>query len=361
MRVATYNVENLFSRVHAMNSDDPTQTTVVLAAAAELQRLIAQPLYSESDKARMLAILKEHKATGPSGPFFLQETRRRLYSNGKIVANGREDWIGWIEWRRDLIQGPAIENTGRIINELKADLLCLVEVESRPVLRRFNDTILKEAPYPHAILIDGNDERGIDVAMLCRRPITDMRSHTDDLDLTTHWPIFSRDCAEFEIDIPGTHHLWVLVNHFKSRGYGSKPANDAKRKRQAETVAAILRRFDLEKQWVIVAGDFNELPNSNSLAPLLQRDGLRNTFEKLPNDADRWTHRDDATPSKNNQIDYLLVSEALWPRLREVGIERRGIWASAKKTRAKYPPLDSVTGDSNSASDHAAVWADFDF
>jgi hypothetical protein len=82
---------------------------------------------------------------------------------------------------------------------------------------------------------------------------------------------------------------------------------------------------------------------------------------KLPNDADRWTHRDDATPSKNNQIDYLLVSEALWPRLREVGIERRGIWASAKKTRAKYPPLDSVTGDSNSASDHAAVWADFDF
>jgi hypothetical protein len=83
MRVATYNVENLFSRVHAMNSDDPTQTTVVLAAAAELQRLIAQPLYSESDKARMLAILKEHKATGPSGPFFLQETRRRLYSNGK--------------------------------------------------------------------------------------------------------------------------------------------------------------------------------------------------------------------------------------------------------------------------------------
>jgi hypothetical protein len=43
-----------------------------------------------------------------------------------------------------------------------------------------------------------------------------------------------------------------------------------------------------------------------------------------------------------------------------VGIERRGIWASAKKTRDKYPPLTTVTEDSNSASDHVAVWADFD-
>ena len=343
-----------------MNSDDPAKTTVVLADVAELQRLIAQPLYGEADKARMLEILKKHKATGTSGPFFLQETRRRLYSNGKIVAGGREDWIGSIEWRRDLFQGPAIENTGRIINEVNADVLCLVEVESRPVLRRFNDTMLKDASYPHAMLIDGNDERGIDVAILARRPLRDLRSHVDDLDPLTGWPVFSRDCAEFEVDIPGTRHLWVLVNHFKSRGYGSKASNDARRRRQAETVAEILQRFNLEKQWVVVAGDFNELPNSDSLAPLLKLSGLRNSFEKLPNDADRWTHRDDAIPSKNDQIDYLLVSDALWPHLQGVGIERRGIWANAKQTRAKYPPLKEVTGDSSSASDHAAIWADFD-
>ena len=359
MRIATYNVENLFSRVSAMNSDDPAKTTVVLEDVAKLQRLIEQPLYSEADKKQMLAILRKHRATGSSGPFFLQETRRRLYSNGKIVAEGRGDWVGSIEWRRDLIQAPAIENTGRIINEVKADILCLVEVESRPVLRRFNDTALKEAPYPHAMLIDGNDERGIDVAILCRRSLNDMRSHVDDLDVTGH-PVFSRDCAEFEIVVPGTRHLWVLVNHFKSRGYGSKAANDAKRKRQSETVASILGRFDLKTQWVIVAGDFNELPNSDSLAPLLKLPGLRNSSEKLPDDADRWTHRDDAVPSKNDQIDYLLVSEALWPRLTNVGIERRGIWASAKKVREKYPPLTTVTGDTSSASDHAAVWADFD-
>ena len=100
-----------------------------------------------------------------------------------------------------------------------------------------------------------------------------------------------------------------------------------------------------------MAGDFNELPEFGSLAPLLRAAGLRNSFEKLPNDVDRWTHRDDAVPSKNDQIDYLLVSEGSGHGCGRWELSARGIWASAKKTRAKYPPLATVTGDSNSASD----------
>src|SRR3954454_16501209 len=361
MRIATYNVENLFSRARAMNGDDPAKTSVVLGDVAILEKLIEQPVYSEADKKRILQILKKHKALGESGPFFLQETRRKLVSSaGKIVANGRGDWMGWIEWRRDLVSAPAIANTGRVISEVKADVLCLVEVESRPVLRQFNETVLKAAPYPHAMLIDGNDDRGIDVGIASRWPIQDMRSHVDDPDPDTKRPVFSRDCAEFQIDIPSHPSLWILVNHFKSRGYGSQAANDAKRKKQATRVLEILKRFNLKKQWVIVAGDFNELPNSDSLSPLLgASSGLRNAFDKLPASADRWTHRDDAVPSKNNQIDYLLVSEALWPLLQQVQIERRGIWASTKKVRDQFPPFETVTGDTNSASDHAAVWAEF--
>lgn len=363
MRIATYNVENLFSRVSAMNSDDTAKSGVVLADAAELQRLIEQPAYSEVDKARMLAILKKHRAFGKAGPFFLQETRKRLVSTRtpqRIVANGRGDWVGWIEWRRELVSGRAIENTGRVIAEVNADVLCLVEVENRPVLRRFNETVLKAGRYPYAMLIDGNDERGIDVGIASKLPICDMRSHVDELDPSSKRPLFSRDCAEFEIMLPRGRSLWVLVNHFKSRGHGEKKENDAKRERQASRVAEILGRFDLAQDWVVVAGDLNELPNSASLAPLLERAGLRNTFRKLPRKADRWTYGGDATPSKNDQIDYLLVSEALWPRLQRVEIERRGIWGPTGKVRTKYPPFDTVTSDTTAASDHAAVWAEFD-
>jgi endonuclease/exonuclease/phosphatase family metal-dependent hydrolase len=359
MRVATYNVENLFSRVRAMTTDDPAKSKVVLEDVAELQRLIEQPGYSESDKTKMLKLLKKHNAFGETGPIFLQETRKRLVWKGKIIAEGRADWVGWIEWRRTLIENSAIQNTGRIIAEVKADVLCMIEVESRPVLKRFNDTVLDAFAYTHAMLIDGNDERGIDVGLLSRYPVADMRSHVDDPDPDTGKPVFSRDCAEYEVDLPGNKNLWFICNHFKSRGYGSKADNDRKRLRQTERVSAILKRFDLTSAWVIVAGDFNELPASDSLTPLLQRPGLRNVFEKLPASADRWTHRDDASPSKNNQIDYLLVSDALWPHLQQVGIERRGIWSTTKKVRDKYPPLQTVTGDTSAASDHAAVWADF--
>ena len=89
MRVATSNVENLFSRMHAMNGDDPAKTSAVLADVAELQRLIAQPVYSEADKKRMIEILKKHKATGSIGPFFLQETRRRLVLRSVRYGNSR--------------------------------------------------------------------------------------------------------------------------------------------------------------------------------------------------------------------------------------------------------------------------------
>ena len=34
--------------------------------------------------------------------------------------------------------------------------------------------------------------------------------------------------------------------------------------------------------------------------------------------------------------------------------------ATVQETREKYPPLGTVTGDLNAASDHAAVRADFD-
>jgi endonuclease/exonuclease/phosphatase family metal-dependent hydrolase len=359
MRIATYNVENLFSRVRAMATDDPAKSKEVLEDVMELQRLIDQPTYSAADKTKMLKLLKKQKALGDEGPIFLQETRKRLVWKGKIVADGRGDWVGWIEWRRTLIENPAIQNTGRIVSETKGDVLCMIEVASRPVLRRFNDTVLNAFAYSHAMLIDGNDERGIDVGLLSRFPVTDMRSHVDDPDPDTGKPVFSRDCAEFKIDLPGNKNLWILCNHFKSRGYGNKADNDRKRRRQTERVSAILNRFNLSDAWVIVAGDFNELPSSDSLKPLLQRPGLRNAFEKLPAGEDRWTHRDDATPSKNNQIDYLLVSDSLWPHLQQVGIERRGIWSKTKKVRAKYPPLSTVTGDTSAASDHAAVWAEF--
>ena len=72
-----------------------------------------------------------------------------------------------------------------------------IEVDNRVALNRFNKQLLPAVgavPYPHVMVIDGNDDRGIDVGLVSRFPIATMRSHVDDLVDGTL--VFSRDCPE---------------------------------------------------------------------------------------------------------------------------------------------------------------------
>ena len=367
MRVATFNVENLFRRVRVLN-DDAQKNKQVMEDVVRLQELIAKPNYSAADKAEMKQILERNNVEQESKRnFFIQQIRGKLYTAAKqhppgktvisqIKANGRSDWEGWIEFDRELFNSKAIENTARAIAEVNADVLCLVEVENRPALVEFNRRFFKPAHrYPYKILIDGNDPRGIDVAVFSRFEVRSLCTHVEDR-IGSH-EIFSRDCAEFEIVLPGGKSLWLLCNHFKSRGYGSPADNDAKRLKQSSRVQDILKRFDLKQDLVAVAGDFNEVPTSGSLAPLLkQTPHLRDAFKKLPAGADQWTHRDDV--AANKQIDYLLLSDPLFNACQNVGIERRGIY-SKTNFGGKYPHFDTINIESEQASDHACVWADF--
>src|SRR3546814_4587515 len=82
----------------------------------------------------------------------------------------------------EALSATATENTGRVIELLRADILTVVEAENRPGLVHFNDRVIDMVggrPYDHVMLIDGNDERGIDVGLLTRAayPIDAMRSH----------------------------------------------------------------------------------------------------------------------------------------------------------------------------------------
>ena len=95
---------------------------------------------------------------------------------------------------------------------------------------------------------------------------------------------------EVEIPLAGGG-LWVLQNHFKSK-FGGRVKSDKQRKAQASRVAFILaERYDIKKQWVIIAGDFNDTPGSAPLKPLLNNSGLFDTLAVANVSADqRWTY-----------------------------------------------------------------------
>lgn len=343
IRIATFNVENLFSRARAINDPDPVRNKKILADIAELNRLIAKASYSAADKAAMEDILVRNQVTKPSvRPFFVNEFRGRLFksSNGiQITAAGRGSWEGFIDSEREPLDRDAIRNTGGVIQKVNADVWALVEVESRPTLLEFNKVFIDKG-YDHAMLIDGNDSRGIDVAMLGRLPVRNMRSHVDDRDGGKN--IFSRDCPEIELITPSGKPLWLLSNHLLSKFGGDTAAKKARRKLQATRVRDIvLANFNLSTDLVVVAGDLNDTPDSDPLKPLLTTPGLHDVLDKLPSGAPRFTYR-----SPKNQIDYMLVSTPLFAKLTHVEIERHDM-LTAGFDQAKL------------ASDHAAIVADF--
>ena len=85
--------------------------------------------------------------------------------------------------------------------------------EGRPLLEKFNDQILHAlggSPYRHIMLIDGNDDRRIDVAIMTGKhyPLVRLRSHGDDRD-GDDATIFSRDGPEFTVQTPSGHELLI--------------------------------------------------------------------------------------------------------------------------------------------------------
>jgi hypothetical protein len=114
--------------------------------------------------------------------------------------------------------------------------------------------------FSHVMLIDGNDARGIDVAIMTTKPIDIVSIHSNVDEPDPRAPgehLFSRDCAEYSCRLPGGATIRILLNHFKSQSGGG----GEKRARQAEGFRKIVDRLVAtgEKN-LIVMGDLNEGP-----------------------------------------------------------------------------------------------------
>jgi endonuclease/exonuclease/phosphatase family metal-dependent hydrolase len=367
VKLAAYNVENLFDRPKAMNLATWAEGRPVLEAFAALNALLGEINYTAARKQRMAALMiKLGLEPSDTGPFVVLRRNRggllkRPQAGGiEITANGRADWVGTLELRDEPINEHAMRNTARVIIELQADVLAVVEAESRPVLAAFNDKIIAAlggTPYRHVMVIDGNDERGIDVGIMARAgfPIGAMRSHVDDR-LPDGSVVFSRDCPEFTVAAPSGASLVVMVNHLKSKGYGSPATSNARRLAQAERVKAIYDGLIAQGvQHIAVVGDLNDTPASAPLQPLIANTSLRDAFTHAAFD-DGGHPGTYGLCNAANKIDYLLLSPALFARVTASGVLRKGMWPGSRPVRWQAYP--EVGRPEEAASDHAAIWVD---
>jgi endonuclease/exonuclease/phosphatase family metal-dependent hydrolase len=338
--IATFNCENLFTRPAIFEEADK-RSNELLQNVDLLKGELKKPVFDHDAIAGLEKSLKGYAAIND-----IRGTAAK--------AKGAADWLGYVSLEKTTLADAAVDNVARVIADLDADIVSVIEVEDRLTLKGFCKDILfkkflKPAgkdPYPYIMSIQGNDARGINIGVMSRVPINWMESHVHEL-TDTRYPLFSRDCLEVNLALTGQTPLHLLVNHFKSMGYNSAddPRGDKKRLLQSSRVAELLDEHDLKTEYVAVTGDFNAGAASPSLAPLLKKEGMYNVCEHLPADK-RGTYR-----TGRDQLDYILISGALKEHLGSVRIERRGVWTAKGE---KYP---TVTNRRTEASDHAAVVA----
>ena len=257
------------------------------------------------------------------------------------------------------------------------DVICLQEVENMLSLKSFHDRYLRRISgreYPHMMLIEANDPRGINVAVLSRYRIVSATSHQE-IEKDIRYPdgsirrerVFRRDCLELEIK-KDNRILTLFVCHFKSM-IGGRQETRHIREVEATTVKEIIEeRFtDPSNDNWIIAGDLNDYietdgtpDNSHGLHPILDNDFSFNLIKKISEPTNRWTHyyQDDRS---YHQLDYLLLSPSLRDKnqgtipdiIRDGQPYRVERYAGNRWPRIGY--------DRPKASDHCPIVATLDF
>jgi Endonuclease/Exonuclease/phosphatase family len=299
MKIASYNVENLFLRAKAMNQKTWAEGADVLKMHAEMNRILGKKKYTAADKKKIVDLMKKlgiDKKDDGGGFVILRQNRGQLVkrptSGGlQVVADGRDDWIGWLDLKTEAVNEIATRMTAKVIDTLGADVIALIEAENRPSLIRFQHDVIGSQLYDHIMLIDGNDDRGIDVAQAQR--------------------------------------VKLIYEGLRQDG--------------ADNVA--------------VVGDFNDTPDSDPLSPLLHGTDLKDIsgHPNFDNGGRPGTFRNGTA---SNKIDYILLSPALFAKATRGQIFRMGVWGGTNGTL--FPHFPEITKSVEAASDHAAITAEID-
>jgi endonuclease/exonuclease/phosphatase family metal-dependent hydrolase len=185
-----------------------------------------------------------------------------------------------------------LEALATVLARLDADVVLLQEVEHRALALE----LAARAGYAEARLVEGNDLRGIDVAVLARPAIARYVSHAAERDSAGRllWP---RDCVEAHLAV-GERRVAIVASHLSSRlsDDGTRRAAQATRMRAiADAIAAA------DPSAVVVAGgDLNDPPSAPAMAPLAADGGY---VDPLPPAATTWSSGAGA-----ERLDALLVA-----------------------------------------------------
>ena len=161
-----------------------------------------------------------------------------------------------------------LEQVAAEIRKLDADVLALQEVENLDYLKKFVRAFLADMGYQNIILIEGNNHRGIDVAVLSRYPVGPVTTyrHTTFPGPDGKTYHFQRDFLKVHIFGPKDFEFDIFSLHLKSK-YGGAEASEPIRQAEAGEIRRIADEMLAQNPGAlfVICGDHNDYWDSPSL------------------------------------------------------------------------------------------------
>lgn len=236
---------------------------------------------------------------------------------------------------------PEVERNAvaAIIARERPDVLAVQEIGNPSIFAEFRDALGKAGlDYPHMEYLQRGQSE-LNMAVLSRFPITDRRPRTEDrYGLGEVQVAVLRGFIDVEIEVRPDYRFRLMAAHLKAKVFHALGQTEMRRN-EARLLNKHIRAHlkDNPEINLLVLGDLNDTFQS---APLREVMGSQQQYMRdlRPPDevGDVWTYFSPGD-DEYSRIDYMLVSEGLWP---EVVPDR---------TRAVRHPMSLL------ASDHRPV------
>lgn len=195
--------------------------------------------------------------------------------------------------------------TAGVIKKQMPDIVTLCEVENINVL----GDLAARCGYEYFYLIEGNDPRGIDVAIMSVYEM-DYKSNKD---MLTPYPgnpryKFSRDCVTGQFKTPSGKSFCIITTHLKS-SFRDDGKSEMKREAQAKGMLNVIENiYEAEKSepFLIITGDLNTKRYSSTLQ-ILEKAGLQIlNYKEKQNDFYTYIYK-----NEKQDLDYIIVNRKL--------------------------------------------------
>jgi endonuclease/exonuclease/phosphatase family metal-dependent hydrolase/DNA/RNA endonuclease YhcR with UshA esterase domain len=235
-----------------------------------------------------------------------------------------------------------MEHWAEAIRRINPDVVVMQEVENRGYLERFVKLFLGDMGYNHIVHFDGNDLRGIDVALISRAPIGEVisRRHLEFKGPDGVLRSFQRDVPAITVKPKVGPPLEIWPVHLKSKADSAETSEPIRLAEVAELRRLLDAKFATNSNArIIIMGDFNDTRDSKSMSTIFGSGATamwapeaKQTEDSIP---------DPEFPDGRPPIDFITCSPAM-----------KAMYVEGSCQTRRSP-------DEYDGSDHDPQWAEF--